>query len=148
MTRPPRSAGERLFSWRTWGLSLLQGLGVLAVVMTALMFARVRGATDDGVRATAFAALVAGNLALVLSNRSWSKGVWTTIREPNRAMAWLFAAAILILGLTLSVPMLSGLFRFDTPSWSGLGLVLGGAAFSLLWSELLKALRRKLPAGA
>jgi len=148
MTRPPRSAKERLFSWRTWGLSLLQGVGVLVVVMAALMFARVRGAGEGGVRAMGFATLVAGNLALVLSNRSWTKGLWTTIREPNRAMAWLFAAAIAILALTLSVPMLSRLFRFETPSRSGLGIVLGGAAFSLLWSELLKGLRRKLPAGA
>ena len=148
MTRPPRRAKERLFSWRTWGLSLLQGLGVLTVVMAALLFARVGGAGDGGVRAMAFATLVAGNLALVLSNRSWTKGLWTTIREPNRAMAWLFAAAIAILALTLSVPMLARLFRFETPSWSGLGIVLAGAAFSLLWSELLKALRMKLQAGA
>ena len=96
----------------------------------------------------AFATLVAGNLALVLSNRSWSKGLFATLREPNRAMAILFGAAVGILGLTLSVPLLLRLFRFDGLSLRDLGVVLAGAASCLVWSELLKAVRWKLGAPA
>jgi Ca2+-transporting ATPase len=148
MSRPPRWAAERLFSWKTWGISLLQGLGVLGVVMAVLLFGRIRGYGEGGVRAMAFATLVAGNLALVLSNRSWSKGLFATLREPNRAMAILFGAAVGILGLTLSVPLLLRLFRFDGLSLRDLGVVLAGAASCLVWSELLKAVRWKLGAPA
>jgi P-type Ca2+ transporter type 2C len=144
MTRPPRSAGERLFSWKTWSLSLLQGLGVLTAVIAVLSFGRARGASEDAVRAMAFATLVVGNLALVLSNRSWTKGFLETLREPNRAMGLLFAAALGILALTLSVPAVSRLFRFDGLTWSDLGWIVGGAAFALLWSEMLKAVRSRL----
>jgi len=148
MSRPPRKSGERLFSWKTWAISLLQGAGVMAVVIAVLLFGRTRGAGEGGVRAMAFATLVAGNLALVLSNRSWSKGWIESLREPNPAMGLIFGTAVGILALTLRVPFLSQLFRFEALSWSDLGIVLGGAAFGLLWSELLKGLRRKIPATA
>jgi Ca2+-transporting ATPase len=144
MARPPRAAGERLFSWKTWLISLLQGMGVMALVIAVLLIGRTRGAGEGEVRAMAFATLVAGNLALVLSNRSWSKGLIETLREPNPAMGLIFAAAAGILALTFSVPFLSRLFRFEGMNWSDLGIIAGGAALGLLWSELLKTLRSRL----
>src|SRR5262249_36336270 len=148
MSRPPRASSERLFSWKTWAISLLQGAGVMAVVIAVLLLGRARGAGEGEVRAMAFTTLVAGNLALVLSNRSLTKGLFESLREPNHIMALMSAAALALLALTLSVPFLSRLFRFEGLTWSDLGIILGGAGFGLLWSELLKALRWKLSAKA
>jgi len=144
MTRRPRSALERMFSWKIWGISLLQGAGVLGVVLTVLLLARARGLGEGEIRALAFTTLVAGNLALVLSNRSWTRGLWAILREPNRAMGAMFALAALVLGLTLTVPFLSRLFRFE--GLTGQDLLAAGtaAALCLGWCELVKALRTRL----
>ncbi|MBI3854887.1 MAG: cation-translocating P-type ATPase [Planctomycetes bacterium] len=141
MSRPPRPPEERLFSWRTWMISLLQGLGVLAVVIAALVIGRARGLGEDASRALAFTTLVVGNLSLVLSNRSWSRGLLATLREPNRVMAILFAVALGVLALTLTVPYVSHLFRFGALSGVDLALAAAGGALCLGWCELLKALR-------
>jgi len=141
MSRPPRSSAERLFSWKTWIVSLLQGAGVLAVVLGVLFFAKARGIGESESRALAFATLVAGNLAMVLSNRSWSRGLWATIQEPNRAMAILFSAALGLLGLTLYVPFLARLFHFEALSAAEIALAAAGSLLALAWCELLKRVR-------
>ena len=124
-------------------VSLLQGLAVLLAVAVALLLARHRGAGDPETRALAFATLVSGNLALVLSNRSWSRSLIATLREPNRVMAAIVAVAVGVLALTLYVPPLARLFRFEPLSGKGLAVVGAGGVFCLLFGELFKALRPK-----
>ena len=147
MRRAPRSRKERLFSWKTWALSLLQGGGVLAVVIGTLVLSKARGLGEDESRALAFTTLVAGNLALVLTNRSWSQGLWSTLREPNRAMAILFGAALGVLGLTLYLPVAARLFHFQ--GLSGVDFLVAGlgSLLALAWCELLKGVRQRAVAG-
>jgi len=147
MTRRPRSTLERLFSWQTWGISLLQGGGVLAMVLSVLLLARSRGLAEGQVRAAAFTTLVAGNLALVLSNRSWTRGLWSILREPNKAMAAMFGVTAVVLGLTLSVPFLARLFRFEGLTGLDFAIAAVGAALCLAWCELVKSLRSKVARG-
>jgi Ca2+-transporting ATPase len=67
MQRPPRAASDALFSGRRLALSLLQGLSALGVAVAVYVWA---GDMDENtVRALVFSAMVAGNLALVWSNR-------------------------------------------------------------------------------
>jgi Ca2+-transporting ATPase len=147
MSRPPRSPLERLFSWKTWLLSLLQGTAVLATVLGSLFIARGRGLTEAEARALAFTTLVMGNLALILINRSWTRGLWATLREPNRAMVVIFAGALAGLALTIYVPAVSRLFRFGSLGWSDVAIAAAGSAVCLLWGELLKALRLRAAPG-
>jgi Ca2+-transporting ATPase len=143
MSRPPRSAQERLFSWKTWVVSLLQGAGVLVVVIGTLILSKARGLGEGESRALAFTTLVAGNLALVLSNRSWSRSLWATLREPNRVMAVMFAAALGVLASTLYLPFLSRLFRFEGLTALDAAMAAAGTVLCVLWCELLKAMRQK-----
>lgn len=143
MNRRPRSPLERMFTWKIWMISLLQGIGILAVVLGVLQFARTRGFVEGEIRALAFTTLVAGNLALVLSNRSWTRGLRAILREPNRVMGGMFGVTVLVLGLTLSVPFLTRLFRFEAltgPDYLTAGI---GAVVCLGWCELVKALRAR-----
>jgi hypothetical protein len=114
----------------------------------ALILGRARGLAEGEIRALAFTMLVVGNFALVLSNRSWSRSLIASLRQPNPALWALLAAALGVLGLTLTVPFLSHLFRFEELSRLDFAVAGGGGAICLLWCEFLKALRsRVVPRG-
>ncbi len=75
MNRPPRDPGERLFGARTVGVSLVQGLVVLAAVAGMFASAQVRGYGETEARALSFTTLIVANLGLIFANRSWSQTI-------------------------------------------------------------------------
>jgi P-type Ca2+ transporter type 2C len=138
MTRPPRRPQDRLFSLRSVGVSLLQGFSVLAVVLTAYILARFLGHTENNARGLTFATLVTANLALILTNRSWSRTILSMFKEPNAALKWVLCGAVVSLVLVFSVPVLRDLFRFDAPHLIDIAICLAAGAISIAWFELLK----------
>jgi Ca2+-transporting ATPase len=138
MRRPPRDPGERLFSSQTLALSFLQGLGVLAILVAIYGVALRRGQDEAEARALAFTTLIIANLGLILTNRSWSKTLLSTLRSRNAALWWVVGGAVAFLGLVLYVPFLRGLFRFGPLHLNDLILCLGAGAVSVLWFELFK----------
>ena len=137
MTRPPRDAHAQLFAGMTLIVALLQGLGVLGVVLGAYVWG-ARHLNEDETRAFAFAVLVVGNLALIFSNRSRSASWWAALRVPNRTLWIVTGVALGFLVLALYVPWLAALFRFEFLPLPYLGLALGLGLFSVAWFELLK----------
>jgi P-type Ca2+ transporter type 2C len=85
MQRPPRDAAAPLFGGATLWWALLQGLGVLAAAMAAFAWAGLR-IPEPKARAFAFATLVVGNLALILSNHSPTRSLWATLHTPNKTL--------------------------------------------------------------
>ncbi len=138
MRRPPRRLSDPLFNRRTVGLSLLQGLGAFAIVLAAYVVSLRSGGSEAEARALAFTTLVLANLALILSSRSWSRSIFTTLRAKNAALWWVVFGALALLALTLSVPSLQSLFRFAPPRWEDLLAAIIGAILSAAWFELLK----------
>ncbi|MGE5807652.1 MAG: cation-translocating P-type ATPase [Nitrospirota bacterium] len=142
MTRPPRRPGVPLFERRTVGISLMQGLIVLAVLLAVFTISLKRGQSGEEARALAFATLIIANLGLILANRSWSRVITDTLRTPNTALWWVAGGALLFLGLVLYVPFLRGLFRFSFLHITDVAICMTAGAFSILWFELLKAVNR------
>jgi Ca2+-transporting ATPase len=142
MRRKPRSSSEPLLSRRTLVLSALQGAVVLAVVVAVYVGMLGRGGPAGPGRAVAFAALIAGNLGLILTNRSWSRTIFGSFRSKNPALWLVVGGAAVTLGLVLAVPFLRGLFRFEPvgPAESLLGV--GAGIASVFWFELFKLIRR------
>jgi Ca2+-transporting ATPase len=141
MQRPARDPQAPLFAGTTLALALLQGLGVLLLVMGAYAWCAT-WLTEPAARAFTFTTLVMGNLALIFSNRS-SGPLWVSLRVPNRTL-WLVAGATsALLALTLYQPWVSGLFLFapllpeDVLTAVALGLS------SVLWFEAIKLIRRR-----
>ncbi len=143
MNRRPRPAGEPLFGRKVLGISVLQGLVVLAILVAIYGISLARGQSDDQARALTFAALIVANLALILTNRSWSRGIFSTLRTPNAALWWVVGGAIVFLGLVLYVPALRGLFRFGVLHAFDLAICLAAGVVSVAWFEALKAVRRR-----
>ncbi|MDE2395147.1 MAG: cation-translocating P-type ATPase [Burkholderiales bacterium] len=142
MARPPRQTSAPLFGGTTLWLALLQGLAVLGVVLGAFAWAATR-MPEAQARAFAFATLVMGNLALILSNRSISRSLWATLRTPNPILWLVVVLAFGMLLAALYLPWAAGVLRFaplsalELAAAAGLGL-LGVAGF-----EGLKGLRRQ-----
>ena len=129
MQRPPRQANETLFGGMLLTNSLLQGLVAFAVAATIYAWAISQGFEENTVRALVFVAMVAGNIALVFSNRSLNaywQGAWS--RE-NPVLWWIVLGGSAGLALVLSVPVLRGLFHFsgDAPHILGVGVLAAGS---------------------
>ncbi len=143
MHRPHRDTTAPLFGGATLWLALLQGLGVLAVVLLAFAWVSPR-MSEQAARAFAFATLVSGNLALILSNRSASASLWTTLRIPNPILWLVIGAALGLLVAALYVPAVTDLLRFAPLSPVGLAAAIGLGVLSVVWFEAVKwALRRR-----
>ena len=143
MHRPPRSRQERLFNWRMIGLSLLQGAGVLLIVAAIFAVALYLGHEEADARALTFTTLVIANLALILTNRSWSRNIGSILRTPNPAMWWVMGGTLVFLGLVLYVPFLRTLFHFSILHADDLVLCLAAGVFSVAWFEGLKWFQRR-----
>jgi len=140
MERPPREPGERLFNAQSLAIGFLLGAGVLVAMMG--LYAWTLGfATEGEARATAFATLVAGNLALILASRSRNLTMLGTLRRSNPALWWIVAATLAALAATLYLPAVAALFRFE-PIGPGLLAAAGAAGFaSVLWYDAYKVAR-------
>jgi Ca2+-transporting ATPase len=138
MRRPPRNAREPLFGGRTVGLSLLQGIAVLCIVLAVFIMARHLARGEREARALAFTTLVVANLGLIFTNRSWTRTVFGILRSPNTALWWVCGGALVFLGLVLYVPVLQGLFRLATLHVADVLICLAAGAVSVAWFEALK----------
>ena len=138
MRRPPRDPMESIFDRRTVVWSLLQGLSVLLVSLGVFISARNAAISTEESRAMAFATLIVANLALILTNASWSRSMIATLRSKNQAMLWVLGGAFVFLALVLYVPALRQVFRFSgLTAFEGLACAGAGLA-SVAWFELPK----------
>ncbi len=109
MQRPPRATNEALFAGKRLTLSLLQGIASLAVTTIVYLGSRSMGHDENTTRALVFTAMVAGNVALLLSNRT---PIITASRQ-NPVLRWILPGTSVGLALTLIIPALRELFHFS-----------------------------------
>jgi P-type Ca2+ transporter type 2C len=143
MKRPPRNSKESLFGARTIGISVLQGLMVLVVILAVYYIAMHRGQGEKDARALTFCTLIIANLGLIMTNRSWSRTIPSTLKTPNKAVWWVLGGAVVFLGLVLYVPLLRDLFRFSTLHPLDLVICVAAGLLSITWFEVLKLVSKK-----
>ena len=143
MQRSPRSATEHLFNKPMVMMSLLQGFGVLVILLAIFAVALHRGQGEADARTLTFTALVLSNLGLIATNRSWSRNILAILRTPNPAMWWVVGSAFAFLTLVLYVPFLKALFHFSTPHPDDIAPCVFAAAVSIAWFETLKSFQRR-----
>jgi Ca2+-transporting ATPase len=150
MQRPPRDPKEPLFSTRTLGLAVLQGVGILLVLVAVFATSLYRGQGELDARALTFTTLIIANLSLILTNRSWSYTIWEMLRShsqrisslSNIALWWVLGGALVFMAFVLYLPILRHLFRFSYLHPIDLGICLTAGIFSIVWFEFLKIWQR------
>jgi Ca2+-transporting ATPase len=122
-------------------ISLLQGVGILVAVLAVFGIALYkRGLSESDARGLAFATLIFANVALILTNRSWTRSIIHTLRTPNKSVWLVIAGAIALLAVTLYVPVAAHLFKMAAQHPTDMLLAVTVGIGTILWFELFKAL--------
>ena len=139
MRRPPRPRAEPLFGLRHIGMGLLDGLVLLVAVYALYLLALRHELPAEQARATAYIALVCGNLALAFATAA-EPG--TPFFDARRRIFWIIAAAAAaLLAVVVAFPVLAPLFRFQAPPLPWLAASFGVALVAGAWSGVARLLR-------
>jgi len=93
---------------------------------------------ESEARALSFCTLIFSNLLLILSSRSMSKPIYETVFEKNKAFWFVALGALIFLGLSLYVPVLRGVFKFEQLHLMDGLIAFGAAGLSVVWFEVVK----------
>ena len=144
MRRPPRDPERRLFTRQMMVRGLLQGLGALGAALLVLVVSRTLGFSESDARTLTFSTLITTNLALILTNRSLTRSIWTGWRSPNPALRWLMAGALGVLATIVYVPPVRDLFRMSRPHPDDALVIVVVATGALIWMEAVKRMLTRL----
>ncbi|HRR49802.1 MAG TPA: cation-translocating P-type ATPase, partial [Bacteroidales bacterium] len=140
MDRPPRNVDEPFFGFKKIALSCTQGISVLICTLLVFLVGMMLGYSDGSVRAMSFVTLIASNIAIIFSNRSWSENIFKIIRTPNNTVKWVVGGAVFFLVLVLNIPFLRELFQFERISFvEGIVCTVVGL-ISIIWFECYKSI--------
>ncbi len=143
MSRPPKDINEPFFGAKKIWLSCTQGIGILVVVFAIYLIGLKMNYSEKEVRALAFTTLIVSNIAIILSNRSWSRNIFQIIGTSNKTVKWVVGGAALFLILTLNVPFLLSLFQFEKISFLEALVCIAAGTSSIIWFEVYKMFKIK-----
>ena len=139
MTRPPRPVTSRVLRLRDAVWSLVQGLAVLLPALLLVWMARREGLDLGHQRTVAFVALVVGNLAAILANRTARGSFVRALGRRNPALAWLLFGVTVALGGMLFIPPARSLFEFASLDSTELLQAVAWGALPVLALDLLRS---------
>jgi len=147
MNRPPKGINEPFFGGKKILFSCLQGVGILIVTLTVYIVGLHLGYEAKGIRAMAFTTLIVSNIAVILTNRSWTDNIFKIIITPNKAVLWVIGGAIFFLALILNVPFFLDLFQFQKLTLINVVICSLAGLTTIIWFEIYKMfkLRKHVP---
>ena len=143
MNRPPKAIDEPFFGAKKIWLSCSQGIGILVVVFAVYLIGLKTGYSEQETRALAFTTLIAANIAVILSNRSWTRNIFQIMRTSNKTVKWVVGGAAFFLILILNVPFLLNLFQFEKISLTESLICIVAGFSSIVWFEIYKVWRSR-----
>ena len=148
MRQPPRSPAQFLLPRSELTRAMVQGAVLSAAVIGLYLWRLQIGAPPANARATAFTALVLGQILLLVVERTRPRSLLTGLRDFGRTSTIVVLCAIGFAFAALYLPGAASLLKLvpiSAPEW---GLAAITAAASTLWAEALKLGGRSMPAEA
>lgn len=150
MERVPRPVADSPFAAAQLLYSVLQGLGMAAVLLAGQAWLIGQGWSHAQGRSVVFGTLVLGVMLLIWANRDLSRPAWFGITDRNPWL-WTMAAGMgLLLLAVLGIPWLRALMGLELPGRPGLAVAAVLIALCLAWLELVRTVgqfRRRRRAG-
>ncbi|MCJ7467879.1 MAG: cation-translocating P-type ATPase [Maribacter sp.] len=138
MSRPPKKIDEPFFGAKKILLSCFQGVGILIICLLIYFIGQKMGYFEKALRTLTFLTLIVSNIAVILSNRSWTSTIFKILITPNKAVKWVVGGAIIFLILILNIPVLINLFQFERIGIIEALICVIAGLFSITWFELYK----------
>jgi Ca2+-transporting ATPase len=142
MSRPPKDINEPFFGAKKILLSCTQGIGILIISLFVYFIGLKLGYAEKSVRTHTFVTLIVSNIAVILSNRSWTYGFFTILSTPNKAVTWIVGGAVIFLILTLNIPFLLDLFQFEKIGYLEFLVCTVAGLLSITWFEVYKKVKK------
>ena len=138
MTRSPRDPNLKLFSLQNISLALVQGLGLMMMVLGLYLSLPHWGHSHAATITISFAALVLGNLLLIIVSRSSKENLFKILKKPNPSQAWIIGITAVTFLLLIWLEPLRERFQFSALSIKQISLIITAGIASLIWHELAK----------
>ncbi|NVO18841.1 MAG: cation-translocating P-type ATPase [Bacteroidetes bacterium] len=143
MHRPPKDINTPFFGSRKILFSCMQGLGILITTLVIYFAGLYMGYAEKEVRSMTFITLIIANLAVILTNRSWTENIFRILATRNNAVLWVSGGAISFLAIILNVNFFLVLFQFEKIPLFNI-LICGLAGLSTItWFEIYKHFKYK-----
>ena len=143
MNRPPKRMDEPFFGGKKIFFSCMQGVGIL-ITNLAVYFAGIHlGYGDEEVRAMTFTTLIVSNIAVILTNRSWTDNIFRIMLTPNKAVLWVVGGAVFFLALILNIPFFLDLFQFHKITLMNIIICIIVGSTTIIWFEIYKLVKLK-----
>ncbi len=138
MSRPPRPPKSPLLSKSIGLSSILQGISIFITIFLIYSVSQNRGLNIATARALAFTTFFTANLALIISNRSFSHSFFQNLVRPNQALKWVALGTLVLVIMILFLPYFSTTLeiRLLSPLMLVITLLLG--IICVLWLDLFK----------
>ncbi|OFY49420.1 MAG: ATPase [Bacteroidetes bacterium GWF2_41_31] len=141
MSRPPRLINEPFFGAKKIFLSCSQGISILITTLLVYFIGLNMGYSEDAVRTLTFVTLIVANIAVILSNRSWTQGIIKIIMTRNKTVKWVVGGAIIFLIMVLNIPFLLELFQFERISLVEIVICTLAGFSTITWFEIYKQVK-------
>ncbi len=138
MSRPPKNIDEPFFGAKKILLSCMQGVGILVICLLVYFISLGMDYSADAARTLTFITLIVSNIAVILSNRSWTSSIFKIIVTPNKAVKWVVGGAVIFLVMILNIPFLLDLFQFEKVGYVEQLICVLAGFLSITWFELYK----------
>jgi Ca2+-transporting ATPase len=142
MSRPPKDINEPFFGAKKIFFSCMQGIGILIISLGVYFVGLKMGYTEKSVRTLSFVTLIVSNIAVIISYRSWTSGIFKILLTPNKAIWWITGGAIFFLILILNIPFLLTLFQFEKIGIPELVVCTAAGLSSITWFEIYKKVKK------
>jgi Ca2+-transporting ATPase len=111
---------------------------VLIIALVIYGLGLHRGYSEKEVRAFCFIALTTSNIAIILSNRSWTRNIFQILMTPNPTVKWVVGGAVLFLALVLNIPFLTEIFLFERVDLLEISICAAAGLLSITGFEIYK----------
>ena len=143
MERAPRPIADSPFAAAPLLYSVLQGLGMAAVLLAGQAWLIDQGWSHAQGRSVVFGTLVLGVMLLIWANRDLSRPAWFGVTDRNPWLWGMAAGMGLLLIAVLGIPWLRALMGLELPGYQGLAAAAVLIALCLAWLELVRTVGQR-----